>query len=113
VDGKWVSKKGINSDAYEVTAKGNSKDQLSNVGISTTQVIEGKSVLLSGAYNLLKKKLGGSAKVTIDDTTVEVEYDNVDKDAVLSVSHKYVNIISFLTCIFFIYKYGVKFHQAH
>ena len=36
----------------------------------------------------VKKKLGGSAKVSVDDTTVELGYDNVDKDAKLKVSQK-------------------------
>lgn len=75
-------------DGIELTAKGDSKDKLVAVGASTTQTIEGKNVLLSGSYNLLKKKLGGSAKVSVDDTTVELGYDNVDKDAKLKVSQK-------------------------
>lgn len=45
-------------------------------------------MLLTANYNRLKKKLGGSAKVAVDDTTVKFEYNNVDKDALLSVSQK-------------------------
>lgn len=83
VDSKWVGKDGI-----ELSAKGDSKDKLISVGASATQVIEGKNVLLTGSYNLLKKKIAGTAEVTVDSTTVEVAYDNVDKDAKLTVAHK-------------------------
>ena len=68
-----------------------------SVGASATQVIEGKNVLLTGNYNLLKKKASGTAKVTVDSTTVEVAYDNVDKDAKLTVAHKYVPSVLLLT----------------
>lgn len=77
-----------NVDGIELTAKGDSKDKLVAVGASASQLVEGKNVLLTGTYNFLKKKIGGTAKVTVDDTTVEVAYDNVDKDAKLSVAHK-------------------------
>ena len=83
-DAKWVAK----GRDLEARAKANSEDRVTEIGLSTSQDVEGKKVLLSADYNLQKKKLAGSAKVTIDDTTAEVKYDNVDKDAVLKVSHK-------------------------
>jgi len=85
VDAKWRNKK----DDLEISANGDTKDRLREIGIQTKRVIEGKNVELNGQYNLLDKKLGGSAKVNVDDTSVEVSYDNVDKDPRVKVDHKF------------------------
>jgi len=83
-DVRWASS---NHD-LEARAKANNEDRVTEVGLTTSQNVEGKKVILSADYNLLKKRLASSAKVTVDDTTAQVNYDNVDRDAVLKVSHK-------------------------
>ncbi len=83
-DAKWKA----SSRDLEARARGNNQDRVTEVGLTTSQNIEGKKVILSADYNLLNKKLEGAAKVTVDDTTAEVKYDNKDRDAVLTVSHK-------------------------
>lgn len=75
-------------DGFELSAMGNSQDKLVSVGAQTTQTVEGKKVLVTGAYNLLKKCVSGTAELAVDDTTVKIACDNVDKDAKLSVSQK-------------------------
>ena len=69
----------------QARAKANNEDRVTEVGLTTSQNVEGKKVILSADYNLLKKRLASSAKVTVDDTTAQVNYDNVDRDAVLKV----------------------------
>ena len=76
------------TDDFELSAKGDSKDKVTSIGASTSQNVEGKDVILTSTYDLLKKKLLGSAKVTVDDTTVKIQYDTVDKNALLSVAQK-------------------------
>jgi hypothetical protein len=75
-------------DGFELGAIGNSADKLVSVRAQTTQTVEGKNVVINGAYNLLKKCVSGSAELAVDDTIVKLAYDNVDKDAKLSVSQK-------------------------
>ena len=67
---------------------------MTEVGLTTSQNVEGKKVILSADYNLLKKRLASSAKVTVDDTTAQVNYDNVDRDAVLKVLKRHPPITS-------------------
>lgn len=84
VESRWISKK----DDFEVSAKGDSKDKITSIGAATSQNVEGKDVILTSTYDLIKKKLLGSAKVTVDDTTVKIQYDTVDKNALLSVAQR-------------------------
>jgi hypothetical protein len=76
------------SDGFELSAVGNSQDKLVSVGAQTTQKVEGKNVIVTGAYNLLKKCVSGTAELAVDDTTVKLAYDNVAKDPKLTVSQK-------------------------
>lgn len=83
LSGKWVS----DSLGLTVDMDGDTKDKVKNVGVTKLLDINDNKFKVRAAYDLLKKKISGSTKVTVDSTAVEVCYDNVDKDPVLSVTH--------------------------
>jgi len=84
---KWVSDK----LGLSMHAEGNTKDKLTEIGASTKQEINGKKITLTGDYDLVNKKLDTTASLNLQDTTAEINYNNVDKDVVLAVSHDYDN----------------------
>lgn len=81
---RWVSDK----LGFTVSADGDTNDSLTQVGIETTQDFQGNKVNLEGKYDLLNSKISGSANINVDDTSVKVAYDTLDRNPVLSVSHK-------------------------
>jgi len=84
VAAKWVSDK----LGFTFTAEGDTVDHLKEVGVETTQDVKGNKLNLHGNYDLTKKKISGSAKLFVDDSSLKLAFDNVDRDPVLSVSHK-------------------------
>jgi hypothetical protein len=81
-NGKW------NNDKLELNAEGNSDDKLTSISATTHQKLNGNNWDIGAAYDLLKKRVTGNTELQVDDTTVGVEYDNADRNPVLSVSHK-------------------------
>lgn len=82
VNSKW------SNDKLELTAEGNSDDKLTAIGGLTHQKFQGHPWDISAVYDLIKKKVSGASELQVDDTTVGIEYDNADKNPILSVSHK-------------------------
>lgn len=82
VNSKW------SNDKLELTAEGNSDDKLTEIGALTHQTFHGNPWDISAVYDLIKKRVSGSTEIQVDDTTVGIEYDNADRNPVLSVSHK-------------------------
>jgi len=83
VNGKWANKNGL-----ELRASGNTKDHLTEVAAETSTTLNGNRLNLGAVYDLLQKKLSTRTRMTVEDTDVEVRYDNSDRDPVLAVSHK-------------------------
>ena len=83
VNGKWINKNGLT-----LTGKGNTKDHLTEVGAETSTTMSGHKLNVGAVYDLLSKKLSTTTSMNVDDTVVEVKYDNDAKDPVLEVSHK-------------------------
>lgn len=83
VNGKWNNKNGL-----ELRASGNTKDHLTEVGANTETNVNGNRLNLGAVYDLIQKKLSTKTSMVVDDTKVELHYDNAEKDPVLHVSHK-------------------------
>jgi hypothetical protein len=81
---KWATK----DSKYDLELEGNSDDIVTLVTATTKQDVDDYKVKLSAGYDLLKKKIFGKSEITLDDTTIGLSGDNVDKDAILKVSHK-------------------------
>jgi len=81
---KWVS------DRLGLTllAEGDTKEHLREVGLETSRDVKGNKLNLEGHYNLIDDKISGRAELNVEDTAVEISYDNQAKDPVLAVSHK-------------------------
>ncbi|MBX9767865.1 MAG: hypothetical protein K2X47_11385 [Bdellovibrionales bacterium] len=77
-----------NSDSLGVTveADGDTKRKLKTVGVSKNLSVKDYKLTVAGAYDILKKKVQGSAFFDADGTTVNVKYDSEDKDPLLEVS---------------------------
>lgn len=74
VNGKWVSKSGI-----EVRAKGNTVDHLTEVGAETSTTVSGNKLTLGAVYDLIGKRLSSTTKLSVDDTDVTLAVDNASK----------------------------------
>ena len=83
VNGKWNNKNGL-----ELRASGNTKDHLTEVGANTETNVNGNRLNLGAVYDLIQKKLSTKTSMVVDDTKVELHYDNAERDPVLHVSHK-------------------------
>jgi hypothetical protein len=84
VEAEWESEKlGV-----KVSVVGDSKDRLTEVGLTSTQTVKDAKVKLGGVYDVLKKKLNLSAKTSNDDMAAEIKYNTADKDPVLKLSKK-------------------------
>ena len=81
-EGNWKSS---NHDV-EVTASGNTNDQLTSVGFNTKAKIGDAKAAIKANYNLLKKKLAGELKVDYSDTTAQIFYDTENEDPVIKLS---------------------------
>ena len=81
---KWVSDK----LGFTLSAKGDTKEHLKEVGLETSRDVKGNKLNLEGTYNLIEDKISGRAELNVDDTAVEISYDNQAKDPILAVSHK-------------------------
>jgi hypothetical protein len=77
-----------NSDSLGVTveADGDTKRKLKTVGVSKNLSIKDNKLTVTGAYDLLKKKVKGSAFFDADGTTVNFKYDTEERDPLLEVS---------------------------
>lgn len=72
----------------ELRASGNTKDHLTEVAAETSTNLNGNKLNLGAVYDLVQKKLSTKTRMTVEDTDVELQYDNADRDPVLAVSHK-------------------------
>ena len=81
-EGNWKSS---NHD-LEVTASGNTNDQLTDVGFNTKAKIGEAKAGIKANYNLLKKKLAGELKVDYSDTSAQISYDTENEDPVLKLT---------------------------
>eukprot|EP01038_Epipyxis_sp_PR26KG_P008366 gene8366-11320_t len=77
------------SDKYglSLNAEANTNDKLKSVGFEKDVDFDGNKVTLVGSYNLLKKKLFGSAKVNVDKGSAKLSYDTENQDPSLEVSY--------------------------
>ena len=83
VNGKWVNKNGL-----ELRAAGNTKDHLTEVAAETSTNVNGNKLNLGAVYDLIQKKLSTRTRMQVEDTQVEIAYDNADRDPVLHVNHR-------------------------
>lgn len=76
------------SDAFGVALEvdGDTNRKLKTVGLSKSLNIKDNKLTISGAYDVLKKKILGCAVLDADATKVNVKYDTESKDPVLAVS---------------------------
>jgi len=61
---------------------------LTEVGANTETNLSGNRLNVGAVYDLIQKKLSTKTSMVVDDTKVELQYDNVDLNPVLHVSHK-------------------------
>ena len=83
-DATWAAK----STDLELSASGNSVDQLTDVGFVTKVNLGETKTTLTGNYNLLKKKLASALKVDYAKTSAQMSYDTVDKDPILKMTQE-------------------------
>jgi len=79
---KWCS----DTLGLSIGADANSKNRVTNVDVSKSLDVKDNKLNVNAAYDILKKKFSSSASYNVESTTVDVKYDNVDKDPVLSVT---------------------------
>lgn len=82
VAAKWKS----DSLGLTVEADGDTKRRFKTVALSKSLSVKDNKLTIAAAYDILKKKVIGSALVDADATKVQVKYDSETKDPVLSVS---------------------------
>jgi hypothetical protein len=82
VAAKWKSDK----LGLTVGAIGGTKDRVKEVSVIKTLPLNNNKLSLGAAYDVLKKSFNGRASLSAESTTVDLEYDSVDKSPVLSVS---------------------------
>ena len=81
-EGNWKSSK----HDLEVTASGNTDDQLTDVGFNTKANIGEAKAAIKANYNLLKNKLAGELKVDYSDTSAQISYDTEKEDPVIKLT---------------------------
>lgn len=75
-------------DGLEINLKGNNNDKATEVSATTAQKLNGHDWNIGATYDILKKAITVNNDLTVDGTNVAVEYDNQNKDPVLTVKHK-------------------------
>eukprot|EP01039_Chlorochromonas_danica_P008043 gene8043-8873_t len=82
VAAKWESDK----YGVKVGAEGNTKDRIKKLKLEKSVTVNSNKLSLKGIYNAVKKTFSGTASLEADRTTVDLEYDSVDKSPILSVT---------------------------
>lgn len=77
-----------NGQGLSVSAAGNNKDKVTKIGAETSTTVSGHSLNLAAAYDLLTKKVSTNTRLTVDDTKIQLKYDNADRDPVVEINHK-------------------------
>lgn len=82
VDATWKS----DSLGLSVGATGDSKNKVKAVSVSKNVPLNDNKLTVSGAYDLLKKKVCGQATLEVPQTVVNLKFNSEDQDPLLSVS---------------------------
>jgi len=70
-----------------VKTSGSTKDKLKEIGVTTTQKINGNEIKFDAKYNHPAEKFELSSTANLDDLLVKVKFDSKSQDPVLSVSY--------------------------
>lgn len=77
-----------NSDnlGMSLSAAADSKDKLKSIGFEKETTLGGNKFTVRGAYDMLCKKLSGSTNYDVQDTNLQINYDNDSKDLVVQIA---------------------------
>lgn len=84
VAARWVS----NKLGLDVGARVDSQSYLTNVDVTKTVDIDGRTLTVLGEYDVRRRTVGGAVGVQVDNTNLAVAYDGRENDVTLSVSQR-------------------------